>query len=293
MFNPILKTEWLKEGRSIWLPMMIIFYNAILAFITILFMFFNAESFQEGYSYDTASYLYQFLIISSFQIATVFVIMPFCVWGFFALDREKHMIEQYSAIPGFPRQFILAKIFLVLSVNILLFTSSLPIITLSCIYSGLSWRKVIRLGIMMLIFIFWSGSISIFSFSVCKKGIWAFAGSTLIESTFGLGTLLMTELMKNASAVVYGSDKMAPFLSGLCWFFMLLNPFSSYMGYYGNITGDTGLVNTFCGHIGIDTSSRTFSLLFYKSACIMCILTGILFLTLAIWKMEKEQKEVF
>ena len=40
MWNPFLKVEWLKEGRNIRLPMMLIFYNAILAFITILFMFF-------------------------------------------------------------------------------------------------------------------------------------------------------------------------------------------------------------------------------------------------------------
>lgn len=58
MLNPFLKVEWLKEGRNVRLPMIIIFYNAILAFITILFMFFNAESLQEGYSYNTSSYLY-------------------------------------------------------------------------------------------------------------------------------------------------------------------------------------------------------------------------------------------
>lgn len=39
MLNPFLKVEWLKEGRNVRLPMIIIFYNAILAFITILFMF--------------------------------------------------------------------------------------------------------------------------------------------------------------------------------------------------------------------------------------------------------------
>ena len=33
MWNPFLKVEWLKEGRNIRLPMMLIFYNAILAFI--------------------------------------------------------------------------------------------------------------------------------------------------------------------------------------------------------------------------------------------------------------------
>ena len=98
MLNPFLKVEWLKEGRNVRLPMIIIFYNAILAFITILFMFFNAESLQEGYSYNTSSYLYQFLIISTFQIGMIFVLMPFSVWGFYATDREKDRQEEFASV---------------------------------------------------------------------------------------------------------------------------------------------------------------------------------------------------
>ena len=37
MINPFLKTEWLREGRNIRLPLLIIFYIAIMAFIMILF----------------------------------------------------------------------------------------------------------------------------------------------------------------------------------------------------------------------------------------------------------------
>ena len=98
MLNPFLKVEWLKEGRNVRLPMIIIFYNAILAFITILFMFFNAESLQEGYSYNTSSYLYQFLIISTFQIGMIFVLMPFSVWGFYATDRHRNALKGVAII---------------------------------------------------------------------------------------------------------------------------------------------------------------------------------------------------
>ena len=181
MWNPFLKVEWLKEGRNIRLPMMLIFYNAILAFITILFMFFNAESFQEGYSYDTSAYLYQFLIISTIQIGMIFVLMPFSVWGFYSTDREKHMLEEFAMIPGSSKQFIIARVSVIIAVYMMLFISSLPIISLSCIYSGLPWRKIIRLGIMLFICTFWSASVSIFSFSYCKKGIWAFAQNTVID----------------------------------------------------------------------------------------------------------------
>ena len=141
MLNPFLKVEWLKEGRNVRLPMIIIFYNAILAFITILFMFFNAESLQEGYSYNNSSYLYQFLIISTFQIGMIFVLMPFSGWGFYATDREKHMLEEFAMIPGSSKQFVIARVSVIIAIYMMLFVSSLPIISLSCIYSGLPWRN--------------------------------------------------------------------------------------------------------------------------------------------------------
>lgn len=265
MWNPFLKVEWLKEGRNIRLPMMLIFYNAILAFITILFMFFNAESFQEGYSYDTSAYLYQFLIISTIQIGMIFVLMPFSVWGFYSTDREKHMLEEFVMIPGSSKQFIIARVSVIIAVYMMLFISSLPIISLSCIYSGLPWRKIIRLGIMLFICTFWSASVSIFSFSYCKKGIWAFAQNTVIEAVFILGTILGTEIMRTISISVSGMDNLAPITTSLCLLLSLINPLAAYMGYYGNITGDSGLMNLYCGRIGIDSSTQAFSFLFYKA----------------------------
>ena len=77
----------------------------------------------------------------------------------------------------------------------------------------------------------------------------------------------------------------------LCMLFSLLNPLAAYMGYYGNITGDSGLMNLYCGRIGIDSSTQTFSFLFYKAASIVCILMGIAFIALAVWQMEKQAKE--
>ena len=249
------------------------------------------ESFQEGYSYDTSAYLYQFLIISTIQIGMIFVLMPFSVWGFYSTDREKHMLEEFVMIPGSSKQFIIARVSVIIAVYMMLFISSLPIISLSCIYSGLPWRKIIRLGIMLFICTFWSASVSIFSFSYCKKGIWAFAQNTVIEAVFILGTILGTEIMRTISISVSGMDNLAPITTSLCLLLSLINPLAAYMGYYGNITGDSGLMNLYCGRIGIDSSTQAFSFLFYKAASIMCILMGIAFLALAVWQMEKQARE--
>ena len=123
MINPFLKTEWLREGRNIRLPLLIIFYIAIMAFIMILFMVFNEESFQQGYYYNTTTYQYQFLILSTFQIAAVLLLTPFTVSRLYVVDKEKNMLEQFEMIPGISVQYVIAKMTLVLAVHALLFFS--------------------------------------------------------------------------------------------------------------------------------------------------------------------------
>ena len=86
-------------------------------------------------------------------------------------------------------------------------------------------------------------------------------------------------------------DNLAPITTSLCLLLSLINPLAAYMGYYGNITGDSGLMNLYCGRIGIDSSTQAFSFLFYKAASIMCIFMGIAFLALAVWQMEKQARE--
>lgn len=291
MINPILKIEYLKEGRNIRFPLSILFYDAILAFVMILFMLFNAESFHEGYYYDTSTYLYQFLIISSIQIAAVFLMMPFSVTSLFTVDKEKHLLEQIFMIPGASRQFIQAKIFMVLSMNGLMFLSGLPIVSLSCIYTGASWLKVVRLGVMIILFSLWSGAISIFFYSICKRMIWAFAGTVFTQLMFSFGTIVITEIIRNASFMMTGTSEIPAWVSNLCLLLMVFNPLSTYMGYYGNITGNTGIVTAFFSHIGIDATGKMFWLFYYKVSSLMCLLVGILFLVLSIWMMDRNWKK--
>lgn len=290
MLNPFLKTEWLKEGRNIRLPLMILFYNAILAFVMILFMVLNEESFQRGYYYNNSSYLYEFLIISSIQLIAVFLMMPFSVSRLFLADKENNMLDQFAMIPGISKQYIQAKILLVLSLNGVIFLSGLPILALACIYTGVSWMIIVRLGIMVMVYSFWSGAIAIFFFSLYSKIIWGFVGTIFGQMMFGIGTIMAAELLRNGMMLVNTGNEIPASVSNLCLILLLLNPISSYMGYFGKLTGDTGLVSAFCNYMGIDASRKLFSFLFYKAASLMCILVGIAFLVLSIWHMEKKRK---
>lgn len=137
---------------------------------------------------------------------------------------------------------------------------------------------------------FLSASISVFHSVTARKEL-AFAQNTAIEAMFVLGTVFSNGNNTVFSISVTGAESLAPIAINLCMLFSLLNPLAAYMGYYGNITGDSGLMNLYCGRIGIDSSTQTFSFLFYKAASIVCILMGIAFIALAVWQMEKQAKE--
>ena len=93
-----------------------------------------------------------------------------------------------------------------------------------------------------------------------------------------------------ALTAILEAGRVAPEVIFLCLLLLSLNPISSYMGYYGSVTGDIGIFGTFCSHLGIDTSDKWFIFLFYKVSSLVCILIGVLFLALSIWYMEKRRR---
>lgn len=270
----------LKEGRSIRLPILMIFYNSILAFVTILFLFFNNESSQAGYFSNHAGFLVQFLIISSLQILTVFILMPFAVS--YMEDTDREVSEQFMMIPGVARYQIIAKINVLVLTNLLIFLSSLPIITLSCIYSGISLMKIGRLFGVIALFSFWGGSIALFHYSISRRPLFAFTGTIFTYFMMSVGILLFLEIIRGASLSLSGQGELAAWVTGLCLVVNLFNPVVVYVGYFENLSGNVPIITSYFGNFGIDVTSRTFSYLYFKLAVLACILVGIIFLSLSI-----------
>ncbi len=280
MQNSMFRLEMLKEGRSIRLPILMIFYNSILAFVTILFLFFNNESSQAGYFSNHAGFLVQFLIISSLQILTVFILMPFAVS--YMEDTDREVSEQFMMIPGVARYQIIAKINVLVLTNLLIFLSSLPIITLSCIYSGISLMKIGRLFGVIALFSFWGGSIALFHYSISRRPLFAFTGTIFTYFMMSVGILLFLEIIRGASLSLSGQGELAAWVTGLCLVVNLFNPVVVYVGYFENLSGNVPIITSYFGNFGIDVTSRTFSYLYFKLAVLACILVGIIFLSLSI-----------
>ena len=143
---------------------------------------------------------------------------------------------------------------------------------------------------MIFLYAFWSGAISIFFYTVCSKSVWAFASTFFVQLMFGIGTLMLTEVFRNGSLMMSDTGRIAPEIVAVCLILLAFNPLSSYMGFYGSITGDIGIFGTFCSHLGIDTSDKWFILLFYKVSSLACVLVGVLFLSLSVWYMDKRRR---
>lgn len=280
MRNPFYSIELLREGRNNRLAMMLIFYDAILALVSIIFLLVDTTSYQGSYA-GSDIYRTQFFIVSLLQVAAVFLITPFLVWAYFFQDREAGTLERFSIIPGFFSRYVWSKYLLVLSVYTLLFLSSVPILSIFCVFGGIGIKEMVRLFIMLLLFAMWAGAISVFSFSAFRKALSAFTANVVIMGAFFLGTYGVVELISSIASLSENVAMLSSGLAFLCLAFMALNPISFGMGYYVAITGNNGYVTDYCAHVGIDNFSSLFIFFFYKTAGVLCILTAILFILLA------------
>lgn len=77
----------------------------------------------------------------------IFVLMPFSVWGFYSTDREKHMLEEFAMIPGSSKQFIIARVSVIIAIYMMLFISSLPIISCLVYTAACRGERLFVLGL--------------------------------------------------------------------------------------------------------------------------------------------------
>ena len=263
MWNPLLKIEFLREGRGARLSMMVVFYNAILALITIMIMLVNAQSYSEGYYYEPSTSRFQFIIITTIQMGFSLLLSAFMTWGLYTPDNEGVYREPFALIPVYHRQYVMSRTVLVVAVNMLLFLSSLPIVLLSAIYSGVTWFQVVRLGLEIAMTSFWSTALASYCSALSRKGFFSAFLMILMEILFFIGTYVIVALVSGRFNIFGGGDALLEsgsmvYNAGtfLAMLVMSLNPISSYVGYQINITGDSGVFRSFCAGFGLDINSR-------------------------------------
>ena len=142
---------------------------------------------------------------------------------------------------------------------------------------------------MILLYAFWSGAMSIFFYTVCRKSVGAFAATLFTQLMFILGTLVLAEIFRNGSLMMNGSGRIARRWWGLPSL-PAAEPAVCIYGFLWKRDRRYQHFRYFCSHLGIDTSNKWFILLFYKVSSLICILVGILFLVLSIWYMDKKRK---
>ncbi len=277
----IIKSEFLKYGRSSWLPMLVIFYNAILAFFTILLLYFRTESDQGIIYYSTSPYLQQFLIVSSIQIFLTFIIVPCTFSTMYMLDKQNHIQEQLALIPRTVNLYLYAKCAATVAVNMVLFLSSVPILSLSCIYSDVSFFKLFRVGGIIFLFSLWSVALTAFIHVIWRYDGGAVIATVLFEILFCSGGIFLVSMVGNYYASIPDSGDVPKGVAYFCVLVLFLNPISAYMGYYGNLTGNIGIMSRLCGMIGIDTTKVVFSALFYKGATLILLISAFAMLIIA------------
>lgn len=287
MLATLLKTEFLKYGRSAWFPMIVIFCDAILALVTILFMYSGVSAFNDYVYYNASPYLNYFLILSSIEVLFTLLLVPIIVSIMYNGDHDHRIKEQFAMIPGVTLRHTSTRIIVPVVMNFILFLSGLPMLMVACIYSDTSFLKLIRLAGMILAFSFWSASLTTLFHSLLYRLGGALLISFGMHFILSVGVIFMVSMIGNHFLGLADGMSVPLLMTRICLILLLLNPVCTYMGFYSNLTGDISLMSTLCGSVGIDSAGDTFSMLFYKTAMIGIILMAAVSALIACWFAEK------
>lgn len=287
MFATLLKTEFLKYGRSSLLPMVVIFYDAILAFVMILFMYSGAFAYKDYAYYSASSNLNHFLVLSSIEIVATLLVVPIVVSIMYNGDQEHYIGEQLALIPGATWRHTFTKVVVPVILNMILFASGLPVLLVACIYSDTSFFKIVGLTGIVLAFSLWSAAITTFFYTIWKRWGGPVIIAVIIQLLLSIGTVFIISMVGNYYGEAVSNAHVPAILSRICLILLLLNPLCLYIGLYSNLTGDISLMSGLCGPIGIDSSSELFSNFFYKVSLASIIIFALLIVVLACWSARK------
>lgn len=180
--NPILKKELRLGSRSIKIPLALMFYNIVLAFIAVIMIFsINTLSNGTGDAIDFTGFLYIFQIIGWTQLSITLLIVPILSAGSISGEREKQTLEIMLTTPAKPLSIVWGKLLASLSNYSMFIISSIPIMAISFVLGGLNWFALLGFIFMILVVAVLVGSIGVFCSSAFKKTIVSIVMTFLIE----------------------------------------------------------------------------------------------------------------
>lgn len=221
-WNPIYEKELKIEVRTPHIILKILGYDSVLAMIA-LFMYYNLFDLRTMYGVQSySSILVIFLVLSICQLGLVLFVIPASTAASIAGERERQTLEILLSTVMKPSHIIIGKLASSISMLILLFFSSFPILAIVFSVGGITLFDLMGLLLLLIVTAIYIGSIGIFFSVKIKRTIVATVASYVVVVVLTGGTILavLTQYQINGMGSIYNPEGGTLFSVYL----LLLNP---------------------------------------------------------------------
>lgn len=292
-WNPILIKELKIRSRVVRIPILLMFYNAIVALIAV-FMFLTSMDIFNGSNYiDYSGMTSLFAGLGIFQCGVVFMLTLVVSANSISGEREKGTLDLMLVTPTSPATVIRGKLYSTIASGGLLIFSSMPVMAISTIYGGVETEDVLYLVGTLLFTMLYASSTGILCSSFSFRSSVAVVTTLIVEAALVIGPFI---LLSGISRIMYSGvqESMDIVISLGGWVFLLvINPAMPVMGFYDKLLGSSMIMDYFYYLCGIeeDTAFAYFLQKHFMQCCVGTqIILSIVFLWISVKKLGAQKK---
>ena len=148
--NPVYRRERKVSSRSIRLPLIMLTFNGILAFVALLNMYSMSAQAQVTAEIQYSGFLELYVFVALIEFLMLFFIMPALTAGSISGERERKTLDLMLVTQMTPGEIVFGKLFSSMQSMVLLVISSFPVFFLVFVYGGIQIKD---LGLLFLLYL--------------------------------------------------------------------------------------------------------------------------------------------
>lgn len=202
--NPILQRELKQNART---KRTVVLITGVTGFLLLFALLFIYYIFERTGQQNIKSALSIYLMSSALLFLAVLLITPAIMAGSITQERERQTYDLLLCAKITPIAIVRGKLLSGVSLMTLLLFAALPVFGLMFFLGGITIYEIFQFYGLLLLAVFFTGSISIFYSSFCKKTMVAsvFTYLTILFLTAGLGALIFWQSFDSTAGMNSGS----------------------------------------------------------------------------------------
>lgn len=291
--NPIWVKELKTRARVVRIPILLMFYNAVVALIAVFMLLTSVDIFNGGLYTDYSGMTTLFAGLGVLQCGVGFLVTLVLTSNSISGEKENGTLDLMLITPASPSTVIGGKLLSAISTSALFAISSLPVLAVGTIYGGVNLEDMLYLAIIFLLLCIYAGSVGILCSTWMERSNLSMVTSLILEVGLVVGPFLLLEgINKILYSKMQGAMDPAVSLGG--WVFVLLiNPLMPVIDFCDRIFGRNSMMNLFFLNYGIgeETALSYFLERYFNESCIIVqMLLSFLFLWISMRKLRGGKK---